>query len=181
MLARDKSPLLLLLLVFVALAACNRMVTPPGRQLLKDADAKVNSGDFLEAISLYESALDDSTRSAEIHYRLALLYDDKLNDPLNALHHFKRYLTLTPSGPKAAEVKTFMKRDEIAVVTALSGDSLVTRAEAARLKNENLRLQKDLEARSAQLRTATATEKSGRAGRVQKSPLPAKHKKHPSR
>jgi LysM repeat protein len=44
-----------------------------------------------------------------------------------------------------------VKRDEIAAVTSLSGDSVVTRAEAARLRNENLNLHKELEARSATL------------------------------
>ncbi len=38
-----------------------------------------------------------------------------------------------------------IKRDEIAVLTALSGDSAITRAEAARLRNENLALHKQME------------------------------------
>jgi nucleoid-associated protein YgaU len=80
-----------------------------------------------------------------VHYRLALLYDDKMHDPLHALHHFKRYLTLAPAGPHANEVKSFMKKDELELGTTLSGDSVVSRAEAARLKNENLALRKDLE------------------------------------
>jgi nucleoid-associated protein YgaU len=93
---------------------------------------------------LYESALDGTPQSAEVHYKLALLYDDKLNDPLNALHHFKRYLVLNPEGSHAAEVRDFMKRDEVALGTSLSGDSVVTRAEAARLRNENLSLQREI-------------------------------------
>src|SRR6266568_3072292 len=90
-----------------------------------------------------------SSRYAEIHYKLALLYDDKMNDPLSALHHFKRYLALSPHGAHANDVKNSIKRDEVAVLTTLSGDSVVTRAEAARLRNENLNLHKELEARSA--------------------------------
>jgi len=46
-------------------------------------------------------------------------------------------------------VKNSMKRDEIDALTALSGDSVITRAEAARLRNENLTLHKELEARAA--------------------------------
>lgn len=123
------------------------MVTPRNTQLVKDAEAKSSQGDYLHAISLYETALDGTTGTAEIHYKLGLLYDDKLNDPLNALHHFKRYLTLNPTGARAGEVKDFMKRDEIALLTNLSGDSVVTRAEAARLRNENLSLRKQIEER----------------------------------
>lgn len=125
--------------------SCDRMITPRGAQTVKDADAKVASGDFLQAIQLYESALQDSKGAPETHYRLGLLYDDKMNEPLNALHHFKRYLALAPTGSHANEVKNFMKRDELALVTTLSGDAVVTRAEATRLRNENLSLHKELE------------------------------------
>ena len=121
---------------------------------MQDADSKSAQGDFARAINLYEAALDDSenVRSAEIHYKLALLYDDKLNDPVSALHHFKRYFALSPNGPHASEVKNSMKHDEIAALTALSGDSVITRSEVARLRNENLNLHKELELRSASSR-----------------------------
>jgi tetratricopeptide (TPR) repeat protein len=126
-------------------------------QLVQDADTKSTQGDFARAINLYEAALDDSesTRNAEVHYKLALLYDDKLNDPVSALHHFRRYLALSPSGAHAADVMNSIKHDEIAALTALSGDSVITRAEAARLRNENLNLHKELEGRAAPARGVT--------------------------
>lgn len=134
--------------------ACDRVMTSRYTQLVQDADGKSAQGDFARAINLYEAALDDSPRCAEIHYKLALLYDDKLNDPISALHHFKRYLALSPNGSHASDVKNSIKRDEVAALTILSGDSVVPRAEAARLRNENLNLHKELEARSATFRSA---------------------------
>src|ERR1043166_4382317 len=116
-------------------AGCTRMMTTRYAQLVKDAEAKSAQGDFLRAINLYEAALDDSPRCAEIHYKLALLYDDKLNDPVSALHHFKRYIALSPNGPHANEVNKSIKHDEIAALTALSGDSVIPRSEAAQLRN----------------------------------------------
>src|SRR5207237_3088668 len=92
--------------------------------------------------------------SAEVHFKLALLYDDKMNDPLHALHHFKRYLVLDPNGSHAVEVKDFMKRDEVALGTSLSGDSVVTRAAAARLRTGNLNLHRQIEAGPAKPRPA---------------------------
>ena len=133
---------------------CDRLTSSRYTQLMQDADAKSDQGDFERAINLYEAALDDSPRCAEIHYKLALIYDDKINDPLNALHHFKRYLALSPNGSHANDVKNSIKRDEVAALTILSGDSVVPRAEAARLRNENLNLHKELEARSATFRSA---------------------------
>jgi LysM repeat protein len=157
----DKFPLGLSILLVFLLASCDRMMTTRHAQLIKDADKKSAQGDFMRAINLYEAAFDDSPRCAEIHYKLALLYDDKMNDPLNALHHFKRYLTLSSNGSHVDDVKNSIKRDEIALVTSLSGDSVVTRAEAARLRNENLNLRKELEDRSLKSRNAPDQTQSG--------------------
>jgi tetratricopeptide (TPR) repeat protein len=145
-----------ILFVF-GLTACDRMGASRHAQLIQDGDAKSAQGDFARAINLYEAALDDSEsiRSAEVHYKLALLYDDKLNDPVSALHHFRRYLALSPTGPHAVDVKNSIKRDEIAALTALSGDSVITRSEAARLRNENLDLHKEFEARVVPARSVT--------------------------
>ena len=142
---------------FCGLTGCDRVGNSRYSQLMQDADNKSAQGDFERAVNLYEAALDDSPRGAEVHYKLALLYDDKLNDPVNALHHFKRYLALSPNGPHAKDVQDSIKRDEIAALTALSGDSVITRAEATRLRNENLTLHRQLEERPA---SRTAFEKS---------------------
>src|SRR5881409_2894775 len=141
---------------------CDRIGGSRSSQLTQDADSKSAQGDFARAIDLYEASLDDSPRSAEVHYKLALLYDDKLNDPVGALHHFKRYLALSPNGPHANEVNNSMKHDEIAALTALSGDSVITRSEVARLRNENLNLRKEPEARTASSRIVS--EKSAVTG-----------------
>lgn len=147
----------LLTLFIFGFTGCDRLGASRHAQLTQDADTKSAQGDFARAINLYEAALDDSEngRSAEVHYKLALLYDDKLNDPVSALHHFKRYLALSPTGAHAPDVKNSIKRDEIAALTVLSGDSVITRAEAARLRNENLNLHKELEGRSAPPRVIT--------------------------
>ncbi len=131
------------------LTGCDRVGSSRYDQLMQDAESKSAQGDYERAVNLYEAALDDSPRGAEVHYKLALLYDDKLDDPVGALHHFKRYLSLNPNGSHAKDVKDSIKRDEIAAMTALSGDSVITRAEAARLRNENLMLHNQLQARAA--------------------------------
>src|SRR6202022_4773057 len=118
--------------ILVRFSACDRMVTSRNTRLVKEADWKAAQGDYLWAINLYEAALDGTPQSAQVHYKLALLYDDKMNDPLHALHHFKRYLVLNENGAHASEARDFMKRDELALATSLSGDSVVTRKEARR-------------------------------------------------
>src|ERR1051325_240328 len=142
--------------------SCDRMVTSRNARTVKEADWKAAQGDYLWAVNLYESALDGTPQSAEVHFKLALLYDDKLNDPLAALHHFKRYLVLNPEGAHAAEARDFMKRDEVALGTTLSGDSVVTRAEAVRLRNENLRLHKEIDEGPSRPRATVAKSPSKR-------------------
>jgi LysM repeat protein len=157
---------LLSLMTALLTAGCDRMITPRHAQQLKDAESKAAAGDFARAISLYESALEDRPGDAEVHYKLALLYDDKMNDPLNALHHFKRYLVIAPNGARASDVKGFVKRDEVALLTSLSGDALISRAEATRLRNENLSLRKDLDEARGRAHIAT----------IEQSPTPGKTK-----
>jgi len=158
--------ILLSLMTALLSAGCDRMITPRHAQQLKDAESKAAAGDFARAISLYESALEDRPGDAEVHYKLALLYDDKMNDPLNALHHFKRYLIIAPNGARANDVKGFVKRDEVALLTSLSGDALISRAEATRLRNENLSLRKDLDEARGRAHVAT----------IEQSPTPGKTK-----
>jgi LysM repeat protein len=149
--------------ILLLLAGCERMVMPRNTQLVKEADWKAAQGDYLWAINLYEAALDGTPQSAEVHYKLALLYDDKMNDPLHALHHFKRYLVLNENGVHATEVKDFMRRDQLALATSLSGDSVVTRTEAARLRNENLNLHRQIDQGSPKSRVAADKSQSHRA------------------
>src|SRR5438270_5628223 len=155
-------------LILVLFSGCDRMVTSRNTRLVKEADWKAAQGDYLWAINLYEAALDGTPQSAEVHFKLALLYDDKMNDPMHALHHFKRYLVLNPSGSHAVDVKDFMKRDEVALGTSISGDTVVTRAEAARLRNENLNLQREINAGSAKPRPV-ADKSSSRHGEKEKT------------
>ena len=150
------------------LASCDRMVTSRHTRLVKEADWKATQGDYLWAINLYEAALDGTPQSSEVHFKLALLYDDKLNDPLHALHHFKRYLVLNPEGSHAADVRDFMKRDEVALGTSFSGDSVVTRAEAARLRNENLNLHRQIDSGPAKPRPV-ADKSPSKRGEKEKS------------
>jgi nucleoid-associated protein YgaU len=158
--ARRMLRLSLALCFLLQAAACNRLTTPRRAQLVQEADAREANGDFMQAVGLYEAALDGTAASADTHYRLALLYDDKMKDPFNALHHFKRYLALAPEGPHAADARTFMKRDELVVLTNLSGDTVLSRADATRLRNENLALRQKME----ELRVAGAREPIAGAG-----------------
>lgn len=125
-------------------SGCDRLLAKQRDNDLQQAIQRQAAGDFPGAIAGYEGALDGSERSAEAHFRLALLYVDKLNEPVSAIHHLRRYLALAPKGKYAKEAKLNLERTELLLATNLGGGTLITRNEAARLKSENDDLRKQL-------------------------------------
>lgn len=108
----------------------------------EEAEEAVRAGDFGRARGLYERALDGTEKSAEIHYRLGLLCDDRLGDLVGAYHHYGRYLEFVSSGAKASEIKRL--RAELKKRLGKEGeDGSLLAKEVARLKNENQTLRNE--------------------------------------
>jgi LysM repeat protein len=148
---------LLLALATLLLPACDRIFDKGSKDVTAAADRKAAAGDFHGAVALYEAALDGTAKTAEIHYKLALIYDDKLKDPLDALHHMERYLALTPTGAHARDAKAYKKEGETKLLTQLSKGSPITQQEAVRLKNDNQTLREQLATLRAQKAMPAAT------------------------
>ena len=137
---------------------------------LDQAEQKQAAQDFRGAVNSYEAALDGTAKSADVHFRLGLIYVDKLNEPVSAVHHFRRYLEILPNGPHAREAKANLDRLELTLATTLAGGTLITHTEAAKLKAEN----KDLKAQLANARnppSATLTT-GGPATSADRKPAP---------
>jgi LysM repeat protein len=112
-------------------------------RLLEQAEQAEADGKYLRALDLYEQCL-TGTQGPEIHYRMALIYDSKLQNPIAALYHFQRFLEKMPDDPRAKAVNKDVKRLRLLVASQLSDGVVVSRADAIRLKNENLQLQTQL-------------------------------------
>ncbi len=126
------------MLIACSLAGCEKGQDP--RDALDTADKRVKVGAFNEAIRAYESALDGTAKSAEVHYKMAVLYDEKLKSALDAIHHYDRYLAYMPTGIHAKE-STAAKADcEKRLQTKMSKEGLMSTAEAVRLRGVNERL-----------------------------------------
>ncbi len=100
--------------------------------------------DFRGAVSAFESAIDGTPRTAEAHFRLGLIYHDHLQDPLGAIHHFRRYLEIDPQGTFSRQARANIARAEQSLATGLSGGTLLGRQEATRIRSENLQLKQQL-------------------------------------
>ena len=127
------------------LAACDKSpFDTRTERSLDQAEQKQAAQDYRGAVNSYEAALDGTARSADVHFRIGLIYSDKLNDPVGAVHHFRRYLEILPSGPHAREAKADLDRLELTLATTLAGGTLISHTEAAKLKADNKDLQAQL-------------------------------------
>jgi LysM repeat protein len=114
------------------------------REALDAADRRVKVGAYREAIRSYEAALDGSAKTADVHYKIAVLYDDKLKEPLDAIHHYSRYLELAPSGGHAKESASARSDCEKRLQAKMTKEGFMTTSEAVRLRKENESLRKQL-------------------------------------
>lgn len=139
--------------LMAGLAGCDLLTVSQTGRNIREGNEAVLRGEFQRAVQHYESALDGTMLSAEAHYRLGLVYEDKLKNQTGALHHFERYLELAPQGQFATDVKGYVDRLRLVLVSSLAEGSVLPAREASRLKNENLELREQL----AELRKSQPT------------------------
>ena len=158
------------LTISILLTGCDLLtVSQTGRNIREGNEAMVR-GEVQRALQHFEAALDGTMLSAEAHYRLGLLYEDQLKNEVGALHHFERYLELAPQGQFATDVKGYVDRLRLVIVSRLADGPVMPAREAARLKNENLALRQQL----TDLRQQPATAGRGAAAAAKPAaPTPA--------
>ena len=147
----------------MALSGCDGLVPKGPEKLISKAEEKVTLGDYPGAIQLYEKALDGTEKTADVHFRLGLIYDDKLHEPVSAVHHFNRYLQLEPKGKRSEEVKGFVAKCKLGLVTALSGGVVLSESDAVKLRNENLSMRSKISDLKIELKASKAAEAAAMA------------------
>ncbi len=163
----------------LAVAGCERRSEARFHSGLAEADKRLTAEDTEGAIRIFESLIDGTPLTAEAHYRLGHLYADRLKEPLGALYHFSRYLALVPDGVYAKELKGFEKEGELRLLSQLSRGAPLTQEEAARLKNENLKLRKTVEELKAiKLAPPSVAASGGKAGEPVPKPIPPGGRTH---
>jgi len=160
------------------LAGCDRLFERKGDEALRMAREKEKEGDYRAAVQWYEASLDGTVATAEAHYSMGLIFDDKLDDPVAALDNFRRYVELSPNGPHVTDAKSFADQDEFKLVNTLSKGNFMPQQDAARLKNQNFELQEELTAARKQIADMRAEAKPppGKGGRPEdplEKPIPA--------
>lgn len=160
------------MLAALGMGGCERLFQKDSERAVNAGDKKTASGDYRMAIKLYEAAFDGTANTAEVHYKLGVIYDDKLKDPLNALHHFNRYLDLDPRGTHAKDARACVQAGTLRLAESLNKGSMITQEEAVRIKKENLDLRLQLVAIRGQKTAPVATPIPGKKLDGGQKPIP---------
>ena len=170
------------LVCFVAggslLTGCDRIGEGRFQKALIEADKRISTEDVEGAIRVYEAVLDGTPKTADAHYYLGHVYADRLKDPLGALYHFNRYVAVAPDGQYAKGARAYKKEGELLLIAQLSGGAPITQEEAARLKNENLKLRKAVEELRMVKTPPAQAVSSSKGGEVMQKPIPPGGRTH---
>ena len=139
------------------LSGCGKSPFDQSGKAMEQGQQKQAAQDYRGAVAAYEKALDGTSKTADAHFRLGILYDQKLNDPLSAAHHFRRYVEVAPGGLHVKEANANTTRIERVLATSLNEGTLIGHAEALRLKQENADLRAQVAALKASLAASTST------------------------
>jgi len=143
-----------LYLVFVAaltLGGCNQSADKDPAQTdsdsnpnYKQAQQDLDSDNPQAAVADYQAALAANPKLAGAHYELGMIYANKLNDPISAIYHFKRFLDLSPSTDKKDQVQAIIDKEGATYASSLpnAGPSA---DDMTKLQTDNAALKKEVD------------------------------------
>jgi LysM repeat protein len=103
--------------------------------------------DYQGAIEAFEESLEVNPHSAQAHYQLAMLYENKESDPAAAIYHYQHFLKFNPNAENAEIITqhiTSCKQQLAADVLAMPGTpAAIKQIEDLTEKNRQLQSQVD--------------------------------------
>lgn len=136
----------LLLLALLALSGC---VPSAQSQLDEEKEPhylagknRVSTMDYPGAIECFDKALEVNPQSAQAHFELACLFDQKEVNPADAIYHYEHYLKLRPQAGNADIVKQriYACKQALAQTVSLGPITEKQQREFEQLADENKRL-----------------------------------------
>ena len=111
----------------------------------RQAEQDLDNGNPAAAANDYEVALGANPKLAGAHYQLGIIYGEKLEDPIGAIFHFKRYLELAPNSDQADKVKDLIDKQSQAFAAGLSNSPTQSADDYAKLQADNAALKKQVD------------------------------------
>lgn len=141
-----------MLLMATLLGACRRdEVDPEQSAAYQQARKSSDASDWKTAGAFYRQTLDEHPRFGRAHLELGLLCDERLNDPIAAIYHYRRYLDLEPNSDKRRVVEDFIERAKLSLASKLPQGGGMDTSELLRLQNQNTTLANEIAALKTKL------------------------------
>jgi LysM repeat protein len=104
----------------------------------------LNMMDYKGAIQAFERAVQANPRNASAHFELAVLYDNRMKDPLTAAYHYQKHLQLRPKSEYLEAATTGLQgcKMEIGKTIGFVVVNAEVHKDLARLTNELANTQK---------------------------------------
>ena len=138
--------------------------SPSGQSQLDDerephfvlGQSRVNAMDYQGALEAFEQSLEVNPHSAQAHYQLAMLYEQKISDPAAAIYHYGQYLKFDPKAPNAEVVtqRIYSCKQQLAADVMSMPSSPAVMKQIDQLTDINQRLQAQVAYYSNQLAAA---------------------------
>lgn len=118
---------------------------------MEEAKRRERSGDIDGAVELYRDVLAENPNLAKAHLELGLLVDDRYQDDVTAIYHYRRYLELRPDTEKRAMLEQLIQFAEFSFATSITNHPAAVVGEMTRLNEQIAGLEKDLDAARKQI------------------------------
>ena len=112
----------------------------------KEAEQDLDNNNAAAAAGDYEAALAANPKLAGAHYQLGVIDGEKLNDPVGAIYHFRKYLELDPASNKADQVKAMIEKQSQSFTASVSNSPAQSADASAQLQADNAALKKQVDA-----------------------------------
>jgi LysM repeat protein len=179
--------LFILLLVGAGFYGCSPVTELPQDEqknpYYQAAKERLETRDFRGAIEAFEKAIQVNPNSVLAHYELALAYEQHEFDYAAAIYHYNKAIKLRPNGYPADNARERVRvcRQELAKAESIAPIVPSLPLQFERLKDENVRLTREVEALRAQL-AARSGASAGRASPSDRDPAsPARPSGTPAR
>ncbi len=121
---------------------------------LKKAEEQKQRRSYAEAAESYEQALKLNPDSAAIHWAVALLDEQQLNDLASAIYHYQRFIKLNTEPERTKTANVFIERAKRNLIASMPNTPMENASEMNDLLQKNRALQDDVDKLRQQLAEA---------------------------
>lgn len=123
---------------------------------------RVNTMDYSGAIEAFQDSLEVNPRSAQAHYQLAMLFENKVSDPAAAIYHYQQYLKFDPKAENPDIITQHINgcKQQLATDVLQLPSTSAAQKELERLAEENRRLHEQMDRLNAYYAAQLAAAKS---------------------